>query len=209
MNTQIDNAIRRTQSYIFEDGLTEVFIGALTFLGSLVLLTAKQPFVAFGLFVVGIILITKILERLRERNTYRRSGYLSYKEHKSKRWVTLLLAMISCLVAAGFLMAAWILDTAHALAWPALIVGVFVGGVFSLQGDPASDRAHHAAGCTYHPVRNFIFSDWSWTRGARRLQWPSHFWFFLLCGGSGFPDFWWATVPKIFARKFYPGGGPR
>jgi len=134
MNKQVETVIRRTQQYNFEDGLTEVFIGALTTLGGLVLLTAQFPFIAFGLFLVGVILITKTLERIRERSTYPRSGYLTYKEHKSKRWITILIALISCLIAGGLLIAALLLDPKHALAWPSLIVGVFVGGVFLYKG---------------------------------------------------------------------------
>jgi hypothetical protein len=134
MEQQIDTVIRRTQLYNFEDGLTEVFIGALTILGGLVLLTARFPFIAFGVFLMGVILITFTLERIRERNTYPRSGYITYKEHRSKRWVSLLLVIIGCLVAGGFLIAAFLLDYHHALAWPALIVGVFVGGAFLYKG---------------------------------------------------------------------------
>jgi hypothetical protein len=134
MKAQVDTVIRRTQQYNFEDGLTEAFIGALASLGGLVILTAQFPFIAFCLFLVGVILITKTLERIRERNTYPRSGYLTYKEHKSKRWITLLIALISCLVAGGLLVSALLLDPEHALAWPSLIVGMFVGCVFLYKG---------------------------------------------------------------------------
>jgi len=134
MKTQVETVIRRTQQYNFEDGLTEAFIGALASLGGIVLLTAQFPFIAFGLFLAGVILITKTLEHIRERNTYPRSGYLTYKEHKSKRWITLLIALISCLAAGGLLIAALLLDPEHALAWPSLIVGAFVGCVFLYKG---------------------------------------------------------------------------
>jgi hypothetical protein len=134
MKTQVDTVIRRTQQYNFEDGLTEAFIGALAALGGLVILTAQFPFIAFGLFFVGVILITKILDRIRERNTYPRSGYLAYKEHKSKLWVTLLIAMICLLAATALIVLALLYDYDHALAWPSLIVGLFVGGVLLYKG---------------------------------------------------------------------------
>lgn len=134
MSTQIDAAIRQTQRYNFEDGLTEIFVGTLAILGGFVLTIAKSPFLAFGVFVLALALITKTLDHFKERYVYPRSGYLTYKEHKSKLWVTLLIAMICLLAATALIVLALLYDYDHALAWPSLIVGVFMGGALLYKG---------------------------------------------------------------------------
>jgi hypothetical protein len=135
MNDEIDAIIQNTQRYHFEDGLTELFMGALGLLGSAVLLFSIGDYLQTGIwFTIGLIVIARLLEWSRRRFTYPRSGYVTYREHKSQLWKTLLgtgIALISIGVALAIAIS---LDDWHNVQWIPLIIGAFIGAILIWQG---------------------------------------------------------------------------
>jgi len=112
---KIENIIRNTRRYWYIDGLSEIAGGAIIFLAGLsyylvstmknssikyLLLVIVQPIVIIG----GSILVRKILPPIKEKLTYPRTGYLTFRRPaRNSRWkriflVALVAAVISVLV---------------------------------------------------------------------------------------------------------------
>ena len=134
MSDQIDSIIRNTARYHFEDGLNEILIGAMSVLGALVLWVPKDPIFALFLYGIGVVTIAYFHDRIKEKYTYLRSGYVLYREHKSRRWLTLLIVLGSIILVLGTVFLAFYLDYDHAMAWFSMIVGLFIGIVFVYKG---------------------------------------------------------------------------
>ncbi len=91
MNTNVDDLMRKTKSYWYEDGLVEVLAGVFfVVIGLFLLLDWATPqssslkwIFAPGFMVVTIVWILsgrKVAGRLKERITYPRTGYVAYKQ---------------------------------------------------------------------------------------------------------------------------------
>ena len=91
MNTNVDDLMRKTKSYWYEDGLTEILAGAFFFVIGLLLLVdwatpQSAPFkwmFAPGFMVVTIVWILsgrRVIDAFKERITYPRTGYVAYKQ---------------------------------------------------------------------------------------------------------------------------------
>ena len=134
MNGQIDTLIRNTQRHLFEDGLTELFLGFLAILGGGVLWFPDSPLLAGIWFIIGVVVIVRIQEWLRARFTYPRSGFVTYREHKSQLSKTLLGTTVVILIICAILIMAIILNGWHNVRWIPLIVGTFIGVILIWQG---------------------------------------------------------------------------
>jgi hypothetical protein len=106
----IENVIRNTRKYWYIDGLAEIAGGLIIFLagmtywfvstlentaGKMVLLTIAQPVV----IILGSYLSQKYLPRIKERLTYPRTGYLTFRKPSRNRRIKRIL--IVGLIAAG------------------------------------------------------------------------------------------------------------
>ncbi len=89
MRSNIDEAMRRTRAYWYEDGLTEIAVGCIFALIGLLFITeallpqgvARGSLAALGLPVVvigGWLVASKLVRLAKERITYPRTGYVSY-----------------------------------------------------------------------------------------------------------------------------------
>ncbi len=100
MDKQIEQVIRRTKSYMYVDGTYELKLGATGVLYSIFLFLQGNPFhwklngyVMFLVWLVliggGLWLIDRIIRFIKERYTYRRSGYVSqpWKRNRSFRQI--------------------------------------------------------------------------------------------------------------------------
>jgi len=135
MNDQIDPVIPQKQPHHFEDGLTELFIGALGLLGGAVLWFFFGDYLQAGIwFIIGVIVIARLREWLRKRFTYPRSDNFTSQEYKSQLWKTLLITSIAVLVIYATLAIAVSLDDWHNAQWMALIIGTFFGVFLIWQG---------------------------------------------------------------------------
>jgi len=113
-NKEINETIKRTKRYWYVDGFSEIGIGLL--LVAIILFNyaagqVRQTWLQIGLFVIGlpalIILggrgMSWIVSRLKEKYTYPRTGYVSYRARTgSRRWKRVLLSgIIGLLVGAA------------------------------------------------------------------------------------------------------------
>lgn len=111
---KIENIIRNTRRYWYIDGLSEIAGGLIIFLGGFsyylvsimnnsalkyILLTVLQPVIIIG----GSLLARKILPLIKERLTYPRTGYLTFKRPaRNNRWKRIFL-VVSVAVATSVL----------------------------------------------------------------------------------------------------------
>lgn len=129
MPQNIDQVVRRTYRYFYDDGLAEIAIGLLFMaVGGVLLLwaTIDSPSLlglalAIGLPLVilgGTFLLKSGIRRLKERLTYPRTGYVAYrqKEPAHGRWLVMAVALL--LAIAG-------------LIWPSFLgrMQIAVGGL--------------------------------------------------------------------------------
>jgi hypothetical protein len=130
----IDKTILRTRQYWYEDGLTELAFGVACLLLALYfylqVITSPESTLAtllnssMVLIIVGIILLTRYLVNwLKARLTYPRTGFVSYQKSSGKqRWLAGGLAMlISAIVAA------MMLNEPASLAWMPAVTGLLIG----------------------------------------------------------------------------------
>lgn len=141
MKDKIDQVAQRPRRYWFEDGLTELITGGLFLLiGVFSLIEGLAPpsspmtriagIAGLITMVVGPWLARPIIRRLKERVTYPRTGYVSFRQPtKSRRAVT----MIVALIVSGAVV--WILMLLPgSLDWIPLIEGAAVGIFLFYQG---------------------------------------------------------------------------
>ncbi len=105
MNNQMDDMVKRTYRYFYVDGLVEAATGLLFLLIGLVLLgwinleeggwvqitaVIALPIVILG----GTFFIKYVVNNLKERITYQRTGYVAYREDEPAkgRWIVIALA---------------------------------------------------------------------------------------------------------------------
>lgn len=132
MADKIDDVVKQTYRYFYEDGLVEMAVGLLfmatgavvfawQYIGEsplvTVLLILGIPVLALG----GAFLLRRGVREAKERVTYRRTGYVAYREGEpsASRW--LLLAAVLLLVVAGVI-------------WPKLLenMSTAVGGLLAV-----------------------------------------------------------------------------
>ncbi len=93
MNTNVDDLMRRTKSYWYEDGLTEVLSGLFFFAVALLLLgewaaPPGSPLKAIAgpafmvITILWILVGRRVIGWLKERITYPRTGYVAYKQQR-------------------------------------------------------------------------------------------------------------------------------
>lgn len=110
MNNQINEIIRRTYRYYYEDGLVEMALGGLfAVLGLALWFFGLMPLSGRwgGMFVLGMLVIIfggafgikRMIGVLKERVTYPRTGAVTYKNQPSTgRWAVILGAAVLVLV---------------------------------------------------------------------------------------------------------------
>jgi hypothetical protein len=138
MENKIDNLVRKTYRYYYDDGLVEMAIGLLFVAVGLILLVWQSsdysPLVAIvvvmGLLVVaigGVYLIKRLVRELKQRITYPRTGYVAYHqgEPSKGRWF-FPLAALALVVVSLFL--------PDSFTGMSAIVGAMVGVVLILTG---------------------------------------------------------------------------
>ncbi len=109
----INSIMQRTRRYWYEDGFADLGMGALLFvLGLLFAAEAITPtgsplwFVwSFGWPIVligGSVLVTRVVQQLKARYTYPRTGYVSYERQGGSRVVQMIAVfLVAALIAAG------------------------------------------------------------------------------------------------------------
>jgi hypothetical protein len=137
MNNPIDQAANRTRRYWYVDGLNEIAFGGLCILlgiyfqvqGSSQISSWVREMLEAGLvlfILAGVFLLYKLVNFLKERITYPRSGYVSYRQPNAiRRLATGLLAATIASVMSAVLMIA-----PAGLDWMAGLTGVALSAVW-------------------------------------------------------------------------------
>jgi hypothetical protein len=100
MHDQIDEYAKRTMRYWYVDGLAEIAVGGVVILLALVFLIGgiMEPgpttdfFLALGqpvIVLVGALAARKIVGKIKEQVTYPRTGYVAYRQPRSRRGIRL------------------------------------------------------------------------------------------------------------------------
>lgn len=129
---------QRSMSYWFEDGLGEIILGALFFLLGLsffiegmadpgTLLRRASGITGIVLMVFGAWTARPIIRKLKERVTYPRTGYVSYRKSKptrKSRAASTILMLVIILIVVGIITSA----PDKTLDWIPMFEGVIIGG---------------------------------------------------------------------------------
>ncbi|HZD58809.1 MAG TPA: hypothetical protein VE136_18905, partial [Anaerolineales bacterium] len=141
MKDRIDQAIRRTQQYWSIDGIPElIFGGIFMLLGIYFLIQAALPpdslfsglFSMAFVFIVlgGVFLARRLIDSLKTRLTYPRTGYVAYKRSRGKDcWI----AGAFAVVIAGVVSAFFILSPSY-MAWIPGVTGILLSGFLVVIG---------------------------------------------------------------------------
>jgi hypothetical protein len=137
MNDPIDQAARRARRYWYVDGLNEIAFGGLCALlgiyfqiqGALQIPSLLRQMLEAGfvlLIIAGVLMLNKLVNLLKERITYPRSGYVSYRRPNTIRRIAtgLLAAAIASVLSALLMLAPVGLD------WMAGLTGLALAAVW-------------------------------------------------------------------------------
>lgn len=107
MTRKVEEYVKRTYRYFYEDGLVEIAVGLLVAVVGFVLFswqyvtsspirTAILVVVLPALIIGGEVLLRRFVHKAKERVTYSRTGYVSYRqgEPAGSRWFFLLAALV-------------------------------------------------------------------------------------------------------------------
>lgn len=134
MNPDIQHIEKRTRRYWYMDGLAEIVMGGVSLiLGAYFLLQAVLPEesllsqllnAGMALVIIGLVFLgRRIIAFAKERLTYPRTGYVSYKQPPAnRRWIAAGAALVAAALA--------VLLSAKAppvVAWVPLISGLLIG----------------------------------------------------------------------------------
>jgi hypothetical protein len=134
MNQDIQHIEQRTKRYWYIDGIAEIVMGGISLiLGVYFLLQALLPeesllsgllSAGMALVIIGLVFLgRRIISFTKERLTYPRTGYISYKQPPAnRRWIAAAVALI--VAALAVLLAA---KAPPVIAWVPLLSGVLIG----------------------------------------------------------------------------------
>lgn len=112
MNQNLDDVMRRTYRYYYEDGLVETAVGALFFIIGLALLgwltIQSNPILGVGMVILSVLLILgstlfaqKVIPSLKERFVHPRTGKVVYRHEEPKRSNRLVLFTVLAVIVLG------------------------------------------------------------------------------------------------------------
>lgn len=138
MNQDIDDVIRRTYRYYYEDGLVETAVGLLFFIIGLALLgwltIQSSPILGIGMVILSVLFIfggtlfaQKVIPRLKERFVHPRTGQVVYRQEKPKPSNRLILFVVMVVIALGIFLP-------ERFNQMALLEGVLLGVLFVYLG---------------------------------------------------------------------------
>lgn len=136
-NKQIQQIENRTTRYWFEDGLVDISVSMIFWLLALyfylkVILPANSPLNAFLeagfiLFVVGgSFLTSRLVNTLKERITYPRTGYVAYQQDKHQKRSARIIAVIAVAAIVAIVTLLFALNQTE-VAWMPAITGLLLG----------------------------------------------------------------------------------
>ena len=143
MSENIEQIMQRTRAYWYEDGFAEIAVGGLfALVGGFVYLqsvTAGTPLVAvisIGMTLLilgGSFLVKRVVNTLKERVTYPRTGYVAYDEKDragSGRWFIVGFAFV--LAVATLIFRDWVSNAG--LEAMSTVAGLLIAAIFGAMG---------------------------------------------------------------------------
>jgi hypothetical protein len=138
MNDHLDNAIQRTKQYWNIDGIAELVVGAIfVVLGAYFLIQSVLPPQSLlsnlltGLFVLLILgsgfLGGRVIDWIKTRITYPRTGYIAPSKNHKHRWIAALMAILIAAVVSALIITSPVL-----LDWVPAITGIFAAAILTL-----------------------------------------------------------------------------
>jgi hypothetical protein len=144
MTHDIDKVIQRTHRYWYEDGLNEIATGCmfvscgilLLVMGSVPPGSPLAPIVAIGFVILvafGGLAVSRAVKAVKNRVTYPRTGYVSYRRPESNRRRRIIAAGVGIALAVLGI----VLSKVHALAWLVsipMVQGLIIGAGLLYMG---------------------------------------------------------------------------
>jgi len=141
MKNDIDKVIQRTHRYWYEDGLNEIATGCMFVLCGLFLLTMSAgsplaPMLAIGFVILvacGGLPVSRAVKAVKNRVTYPRTGYVSYRRPGSSGRPNVVWASVGI----GLAVLGIILSKVHAPPWlgsMAMVQGLLMGAGLLYMG---------------------------------------------------------------------------
>ncbi len=136
MNNDIDQVKQKIYRYWYVDGVTEIGFGIICLLlGVYFFVQATYPkeSTLYRIFDLGLVFIifgaglagSRFIGLFKNRITYPRTGYISYKKASGKyRWLTALLGMVIGSLAAGL-----VINAPESIAWMPAVSGLILAAV--------------------------------------------------------------------------------
>ncbi len=152
MGDKIGQVMQRTYRYYYDERLVELAIGGLFLsIGILIRVWASMAFgsplalgitlALFALVIGGGLLVKQAVGRIKERVTYPRTGYVSYRQHQPARGRWLLIGVAAAYVLLIFVLPEW-------FSKMALAEGVLLLVVLSYMGYRVGEPRFYLVGVT-------------------------------------------------------------
>lgn len=92
MKTQLAEIPTRVYKNRFNTGIYELTTGGLALVGG-ISLSAGNQVLMFVLFILGVVIVSCLIQRIEQRYIYPRSGYVKFREEGSQLWKNMLLGL--------------------------------------------------------------------------------------------------------------------
>lgn len=128
MKTQLAEIPTRVYKNRFNTRIYELTVGGVCFvIGLSFQFGAGNPVLIALFFIVGIVMLFRLIERIEQKVVYPRSGYVQFREDASQLWKSLLFLLLFTFLFMFFLYLVLIYDEQHLLAWITPILATLVG----------------------------------------------------------------------------------
>jgi hypothetical protein len=143
MKTQLAEIPTRVYKNRYNTGVYELMAGGIFLVGGLSLNAGNHVLMVL-LFILGIVIVARLIQQIEKKYIYPRSGYVKFREEGSQLWKNMLL-ILGLNLLFGF--AFWLVftyDDEYALAWITPILATMLGCVMLISS-------------FYHRIRRMSF----------------------------------------------------
>lgn len=143
MKTKLAEIPVRVYKNRYNTGVYELMAGGMLLVGG-ISLNAGNHVLMFVLFILGVIIVSRLIEWMEQKYIYPRSGYVKFREEGSQLWknMLLLVGVLSIFLFVFFLIFAY--DDEHALAWTTPLTATILGCIMLISS-------------FYHRIRRMTF----------------------------------------------------
>ena len=143
MKTQLAEIPIHVYKNRYNTGVYELMAGGMFLVGGLSL-NAGNHVLMFVLFILGVVIVFRVIEKIEQKHIYPRSGYVKFREEGSQLWKTMLLLLGINLVFFFVFFLIFAYDDEHVLAWTTPILATMLGSILLISS-------------FYHRIRRMFF----------------------------------------------------